>query len=114
MPAVPIEIATADESLVALLLAPESVATGATRELSSGALLSYDGRLGADGATGAPVHGFRLEFATPNVAAVAANWLWSQLHGHAAELRIAGAQVPMNHAAIKAALLEAAGVPQPI
>lgn len=113
MPAVPIEIATADHGLVALLLAPASVGAGATRELAGGALLSYDGPVGGAGANGA-VHGFRLDFGTPNVAAVAANWLWSQLHGHAAELRVAGAPVRMNHAAIKAALLEAAGVPQPI
>jgi hypothetical protein len=114
MPVVPLQIATADEILVAQLFAPQAPVPGAARELNSGALLMYDGRVGGPDAAGVVAHAFRLEFGTPNVAAVAANWLWSRLHGHAAEVRVAGAEVRLHHAALKAAMLAAAGEPQPL
>lgn len=114
MPVVPLEIATTDETLVAVLVGPQGLTPGSGVEISSGALLVYDGRERGRERGGAAAHAFRLEFGTPNVAAVAANWLWSRLHGHAADLRVAGMDVPLDHVAIKAALLAAAGEPQPI
>ena len=112
MPSVPLEIATLDGALIARLAGPGGLQPGAVHTVHSGALLEYVGPSGTS-AEG-PAHEFRLEFGTPNVAAAAANWLWSTLHGHAAALRVAGEDVPIHHGAIKAALLLAVGEPVPV
>jgi hypothetical protein len=112
MAVVDLEVATADPALIARLAGPQGMVPGAAHTVHSGALLVYRGT--SDRAVGTPAYKFRVEFGTPNVAAAAANWLWSQLHGHAAELRVAGHEVPLHHAALKAAMLDAAGLPQPV
>ena len=114
MASVSLEVASADAGLMARLAGSAGPVPGAVHEVNSGALLVYEGRRSDPGATGTEAHAFQLEFGTPNVAAAAANWLWSQLHGHAAELRVAGEEVPVDHVAIKAALLNAAGLMQPV
>jgi hypothetical protein len=113
MPAVDFEVATEDEGLIARLAGPQGAVPDTGHAITSGALLFYEG-LSRRAADGAPAHVFRLEFGTPNVAATAANWLWSQLQGHVLSVRVAGLEVPMHHAALKTALLEAAGIAQPI
>jgi hypothetical protein len=113
MPAVDFEVATADDALIARLAGPQGAVPGAMHAVTSGALLVYEGP-SAESAEGTPAHVFSVEFGTPNVAAAAANWLWSQLQGHVASVRVADQEVPVQHAAIKAALLDAAGVAQPI
>jgi hypothetical protein len=112
MPAVDFEVATDDETLVALLAGPQGPVPGALHAITSGAVLAYKGPRAARG--GMPEYVFLLEFGTPNVAAAAANWLWSQLHGHAVSIRVADMEVPLHHAALKDALLAAAGVAEPI
>jgi hypothetical protein len=113
MPAIDFEVATADEALIARLAGPQGAIPGAAHAITSGALLTYEGP--STGAPdGTPAHTFRVEFGTPNVAATAANWLWSQLQGHVAQVRVADLEVPIHHAALKAALLSAAGVSQPV
>ena len=113
MPAIDFEVATEDEALIARLAGAQGAVAGAMHAITSGALLVYEG-LAGDDVEGAAVHVFRVEFGTPNVAATAANWLWSQLQGHVLSVRVAGEDVPMHHAALKAALLDAAGIAQPI
>jgi hypothetical protein len=113
MPAVDFEVATDDEALVARLAGPQGSVPGAAHGITSGAVLIYLGPP-AKSSDGMPAHVFRVEFGTPNVAATAANWLWSQLQGHVLSVRVDGLDVPMHHAALKAALLDAAGVPQPV
>jgi hypothetical protein len=114
MPSVPIEIATLDAALIARLAGPDGALPGAVHVVNSGALLEYVGPSGTGDEGAGPAHEFRLEFGTPNVAAAAANWLWSSIHGHAAALRVAGEEVPIHHGAIKAALLLAAGEQLPV
>ena len=109
---VQLEIVTYDAALVALLAGPSGLVEGAAHAVTSAALLVYEGRARDEGGT--PSHLFRLEFGTPNVAATAANWLWSQLQGHGVAVRVAGLEVPLHHAALKDALLDAAGIVQAI
>jgi hypothetical protein len=113
MPAIDLEVATEDDALIARLAGPQGAVAGAMHAVTSGALLIYEGP--SDPAPdGTPAHVFRVEFGTPNVAATAANWLWSQLQGHAVSVRVEGLEVPLHHAALKAALLGAAGIAQPV
>ena len=113
MPAVGFEVATDDTNLIARLAGPHGPVPGAMQQVPSGALLVYEG-LAERTPDGTPAHAFTLEFGTPNVAATAANWLWSQFQGHAVSVRVAGTEVPLHHAALKDALLGAAGIPQPV
>lgn len=111
MALVALEVATADPTLAPRLVA--GLRPGAAHAVTSGALLTYAGPASRPDGEGVVTYAFGLEFGTPNVAAAAANWLWSQLQGHAAELRVGGREVRLHHAAIKAALLEAAAEPLP-
>jgi hypothetical protein len=113
MPAVDLEVLTDDPALVSRLAGPQGLVAGAAQTVNSGALLIFDGPA-AEGEERVAAYAFRLEFGTPNVAAAAANWLWSQLQGHAVELRVQGQEVAVHHAAIKDALLQAAGIVQPL
>lgn len=113
MPVVAFEVATEDAMLIARLAGPQGPVPGAMHAVTSGALLVYQG-LAAEAVDGTPAYLFRVEFGTPNVAATAANWLWSQLQGHVLTVRVGDLDVPVHHAAIKAALLAAAGVAQPV
>jgi hypothetical protein len=113
MPAVDLEIATEDDALIARLAGPQGAVPGTLHAITSGALLAYEGPAAA-APDGTPAHVFRLEFGTPNVAATAANWLWSQLQGHVVTVSVAGQEVPMHHAALKSAMLDAVGLMQPI
>jgi hypothetical protein len=113
MPAIDFEVATEDAALIDRLAGPTGAVPGALHAITSGALLVYEG-LSRKHADGLPTHVFRVEFGTPNVAATAANWIWSQLQGHVLSVRVADEEVPMHHAALKTALLDAAGIAQPI
>ena len=113
MPAIDFEVATADEALISRLAGPQGAIPGAQHAITSGALLTYEGPA-AEAPDGTPAYVFSVEFGTPNVAATAANWLWSQLQGHVVQVRVDDLEVPVHHAALKAALLSAAGVPQPV
>jgi hypothetical protein len=113
VPAIDFEVATDDQALVSRLAGPQGVATSLAHEITSGAVLLYLGP-SAGARDGAPAHVFRVEFGTSNVAATAANWLWSQLKGHVLSVRVDGLEVPLHHAALKDALLNAAGIAQPI
>jgi hypothetical protein len=89
MPSVGFEVRSADRRLPALLMGVGHVAP--RRAPRPG------------------VYAFSLEFGSDAVAAAAANWMWSQLQGHAARLRVGGEDVPVHHGAIKAAFLAAVG-----
>jgi hypothetical protein len=108
MPTVGFEVRSADRRLPSLLMGVGQVVPGARREVHSGALLVFEGGR-ARRPPAAAVYAFSLEFGSEAVAAAASNWMWSQLQGHAAALRVGGEDVPVQHGAIKAALLAAAG-----
>lgn len=108
MPSVGFEVRSADRRLPALLMGVGNVARGARREVHSGALLVFEG--GRTNRAPRPgVYAFSIEFGSDAVAAAAANWMWSQLQGHTAQLRVGGEDVPVQHGAIKAAFLAAVG-----
>jgi hypothetical protein len=107
MPSVAIEVLSADRRLASRLMGVGNLVPGARREVHSGALLVFEGDK-SKRPPGSAAYAFSLEFGSEAVAAAAANWMWSQLQGHAAELRVDGEDVPVQHGAIKDALLAAA------
>lgn len=107
MPTAPLEVVTVDASVVARLMGVAAPTPGLRRQVQSGAVLLFIGP--GRGEAGGGSYELEAEYGSPNVAAALANWLWSQLHGHVSVLRVAGEEVPLQHAAIKEALLAAAG-----
>jgi hypothetical protein len=98
-----LQLVTLDILVAARLMGSADLVPGLTREVSSGGAIEYVGGSGPD-ADGAHTFEFRVQYGSPNAAAVFSNWLWSQLSGEPATLRIEGRPVEVHHTAIHDAL----------
>jgi hypothetical protein len=107
MPAAPLSIATIDQTVPFRLMGAHP-RPGSTREIHNAGVLLYQG----ESSRGSALNRYRfvVEFGSDNAAGAMANWLWTELHGHASALKIGEDDVPVQHAAIKRALLAAAAL----
>jgi hypothetical protein len=105
MPATPMSIATIDDTVPIRLMGVHP-RPGSTREIHNAGVLLYQGET----SRGSAINRYRfiVEFDSENGAGAVANWLWSALHGHTSTLKIGEDDVPVQHSAIKRALLSAA------
>ena len=105
MPAAPLSIATIDDTVPTRLMGAHPH-PGSTREIHNAGVLLYQG----ESSRGSALNRYRfiVEFGSENGAGALANWLWSALHSHTSTLKIGDDDVPVQHAAIKRALLAAA------
>lgn len=103
MPSAEFAVTTIDPSLPRRLLGVAPRAAIA-RQIHHAGVVVYRGASEPD-SVGRQRHAFVLEFGSANAAGLAANWMWSALHGHVARLEIGGEDVPLQNAAIKRALL---------
>ena len=103
MPTAEFSITSIDPTLPRRLLGVEpSPAT--VRQIHHAGVVTYRGSADAD-SIGRQRHAFVVEFGTENAAGVLANWMWTALRAHVSSLEIGGDTVPVQHAAIKRALL---------
>jgi hypothetical protein len=98
-----LQLVTLDLLVPVRLMGSADLVPGLTREVSSGGAIEYVGGAGPD-ASDAHTFEFRIQYGSPNAAAVLSNWLWSQLTGQPATLRIEGQPVEVQHTAIHDAL----------
>ena len=107
MPAAPMSIATIDDTVPSRLMGTHPY-PGTTREIHNAGVLLYQG----ESSRGSALNRYRfiVEFGSENGAGALANWLWSELHGHASTLKIGDDDVPVQHGAIKRALLAASAI----
>jgi hypothetical protein len=90
------------------LMATRTLVPGARRYIHNGGVIVYHGaRRDARGAT-AGVYEFSAQFGSDAAAALMANRMWSDLLGLGARLEIGGVEVPLDHVAIRDAILSAA------
>jgi hypothetical protein len=85
------------------LMATRTLSPGLRRRVHNGGVLVYQGA--SETTDGAWVYDVIAQYGSDNAAAVLANTLWSDLHGLGVRLYVEGVEVPLNHAAIKEALL---------
>jgi hypothetical protein len=106
MAAVQFSIATIDPTVLRRLMGT-AAEPGVTREIHNAGVLLFQ----REKRNGSAIKHFQfmVEFGSDNEAGAVANWLWSSLHGHGTTLRIGQMDVPMQHGAIKRALMAAAG-----
>ena len=105
MPAAPLSIATIDSTVPVRLMGVQPH-PGLTREIHNAGVLLFQGEASHGSALNR--YHFLVEFGTENAAGAIANWLWTELHGHASTLKIGDEDVPLQNSAIKRALLAAA------
>jgi hypothetical protein len=105
MPAAAVSIETLDTTVPERLLGV-APAPGLAREIHNAGVLLFR----SESPRGSIPHryDFIVEFGSGNGAGLLANWLWTELHGHAATLRIGDEDVAVQHSEIKRALLAAA------
>ena len=103
-----VEIVGADPELPLRVMNTRTLAPGWRRPVHEGGVLVYEGTLKPPTATEAGRYAFLVLFRTENAAALVANAVWSELHQAVAAVIVEGTPVPMNHGAIKEALLRTA------
>jgi hypothetical protein len=85
-------------------MATRTLVPGLVRQIHNGGVLRYEGARETRNGT---AYDLLAQFGSENAAAVMANTLWSDLHGLGLSLWIEGEEVPVEHGAIKDALLAA-------
>jgi hypothetical protein len=100
--AVRLTVETVDPGVPLTVMATRTLVPGLRRRVHNGGVLVYEGAHPGDSGT---AYEFVAQYGSDNAAAVLANTLWSDLHGVGASVFIEDVPVPLNHSALKEALL---------
>jgi len=103
-----LEIDSTDPTLPLQLLGTRTVTPGAFRRIHDTGVLVYAGTLRSPTGTEPGRYALLLYFGSDNSAALAANFLWSELHGKAAAVTVEGVPVELTNSALKETLLATA------
>ena len=103
-----VEVETLDPELPLRVMAANTLVPGQRRRIQDTGVVVYAGQLRPPSRETPGRYAFLVEFGTANGAAVLANTLWTHLRG-AAQVLVDGVEVAADHAALKAALLDASG-----
>jgi hypothetical protein len=98
-----LELTSVDPMVPLKVMSTRTLVPGLQRRIHNGGVIMYE-RSRADNGAGT-TYELVAQFGSENAAAILANTLWSDLHGMGATLAIEGTEVPLNHSAIKEALL---------
>jgi hypothetical protein len=99
-----LQVESLDAGIPMRVMGVRTLVPGMRRRIRDAGVVTYEGTLRAAADERPGLYSFAIEFGTPNTAALLANTLWSELRS-ASRVVVDGEDVPLNHAALKAALL---------
>jgi hypothetical protein len=98
---------THDPDVPFRLMGTRTLLPGARRYIHSGGALVFRGPLRDARGSRPGVYAFSVQFGSESAAALVANRMWTDLLGLGARLEIGGEEIPLDHTAIREALLGA-------
>jgi hypothetical protein len=98
---------TIDPDVPFRLMGTRTLVPGMRRYIHNGGVIVYRGPLRDAGGSAPGLYEFSAQFGSDTAAALMANRMWSDLLGLGARLEIGGIEVPLDHIAIKEAMLGA-------
>jgi hypothetical protein len=104
---VTLEVDSLNPELPFVVMASRTTSPGARRLVHNGGSIVYLGPAHRPAPTRAATYRFRAQYGSPNAAALLANVLWKDLRAMASTVRVDGTEVPIQHSALKKALLGA-------
>jgi hypothetical protein len=106
--AVDLRIVAADPEVPFRLMAKRTLVPGAQRYVHNAGVITFKAVVReATGPATPGIYAFTAQFSSDTAAALLANRIWSDLHGLGARLQVAGEDVPLDHVALRDAMVGA-------